>query len=159
MHAGIAKERFPWKSVAGKTFPAFQAHNIFQAQNILPLALTRYAPWSKGDGRNLIIIGLHGAVNFALTDSGAMVQTLNLTRVLNLCSCHNCQLSRGLRKELATSHKQYPPKSHLSCLMPASVADILLITLRSYSVLDILMPSIIIIVQMNSQTLNTYKCL
>ena len=31
--------------------------------------------------------------------------------------------------------------------------------LRSYSVLDMLLPSIIIIVQDNSQALNAYKCL
>ena len=34
-----------------------------------------------------------------------------------------------------------------------------IMALRSYSVLDILLPSIIIIMQDYSQALNTYKCL
>ena len=40
--------------------------------------------------------------------------------------CHQCQMSRGLPKERATSHKHCPPRPRLSCLRPDKASNILL---------------------------------
>ena len=43
------------------------------------------------------------------------------------CSCHHCQISRGLPEDWAISHKQWPLRLCMSSLKPDRAADILLI--------------------------------
>ena len=43
---------------------------------------------------------------------------------MSITSCHHSQISRGLRKERATSHKHCPPRPCLSCLRPDKASNI-----------------------------------
>ena len=65
-------------------------------------------------------------------------------------------LAKGIRLKTGAAH---PRQKFFGVISPPGVLGRIHMALRSYSVLDILLPSIIIIVQDYSQALNAYKCL